>query len=265
MTPKLQVLICTLGEQGLRRVACQQLPQVSGVSYLVSCQSVVLQLPPALHRPDTEVFFTPTKGLSVNRNHALSLARAPYVLIADDDLNFTPEGLEAVIRALDENPDIDIAAFRLSSPTPRTYPPAGHDLFKPYPCYWPCSAELALRLSSFRAKDLRFNPLMGIGSPRLHSGEESLMLLVAKRRGMKGRFFPVTICEHPTASTGHALQNPPGVLQAEGAIILLTYPLTFIPRLALKAHRTPGSTLRAALHLLRGAAFALIHRRQLLS
>lgn len=261
---KLQVLVCTHTAQGLDRVARQTLPKVDGVEYVVSCQSPPAALPSALQRQDVKVFFTPTIGLSLNRNHALSHATAPYALIADDDLRFYPEGLQAVIDALDSHPEIDIAAFRLDSPSPRVYPQAEHDLFKPYRNYWPGSAELAVRTKSLKDSGLQFNPEMGLGSPAMHSGEESLLLLAARRKGLKGRFFPVTVCEHPAESTGSARQQTPGVLRAEGAIIALTYPATMALRILLKAHRTRGNTARNAWHLLKGAAYALAHRRRLL-
>lgn len=261
---KLQVLICTHTHLGLDRVARQSLPAVDGVAYLVSCQSDPAPLPAALERPDVEVVFTPTTGLSRNRNNALSHATAPYALIADDDLSFYPKGLKAVIDTLDKNPGIDIAAFRIDSPSKRTYPHGEHDLFTPYRHYCPCSAELAVRPASLRDHDVWFSPEMGLGSPSMHSGEESLLLLSAKRKGLKGRFFPITICRHPHDSTGQARQDSPGVLKAEGAIIVLTYPSSALLRILLKAHRSRGNTVRNAWHLLRGAAYAVTHRHKLL-
>lgn len=261
---KLQVLISTHGADGLEKVARQELPRLDGVEYIVSCQGGFPAIPSQLSRPDVRVIFTPTAGLSRNRNEALRHATAPYALIADNDLRFYPEGLLAIIDAFDRNPDIDIAAFRIDTPTPRTYPPAEHDLFKPFRCYWPSSVELAVRTEPLRKKGVWFHPEMGLGSRSMQSGEESLLLLTAKRRGLKGRFFPATICHHPAESTGRARQSAPGVLRAEGAIIALTYGASLLPRLLLKARRAPGSTLRNAGHLIKGAAYALAHRSQLL-
>lgn len=261
---KLQVLISTHSAKGLEQVASQSLPPVDGVEYLVSCQSEPVDIPAALRRNDVKVVFTPSTGLSHNRNNALRCATAPVALIADNDLRFYPDGLKGVIEAFEAHPEVDIAAFRIDSRSPRVYPPAEHDLFEPYRNYWPCSAELAVRPGSLRDNGIWFNPEMGLGSPKMHSGEESLLLLVAKRRGLMGRFFPITVCEHPEASTGSARQSSPGVLRAEGAIIALTYPATALPRILLKAHRTRGNTARNALHLLKGAAYAAAHRRRLL-
>lgn len=262
---KLQVLISTHAAQGLEKVACQSLPSVEGVEYIVSCQSEPMDIPQALDRNDVKVVFTPSIGLSNNRNNALRHATAPYALIADNDLRFYPEGLKGVIAAFEAHPETDIAAFRLDSPSPRVYPPAERDLFSPYRNYWPCSAELAVRPASLRGKGLWFNPEMGLGSPKMHSGEESLLLLAAKRKGLNGRFFPITVCEHPEASTGTARQSSPGVLRAEGAIIALTYPATAPLRILLKAHRSRGNTARNAWHLVKGALYAIAHRGRLLN
>lgn len=264
MNVKLQVAICTFRHDGLNRVASLYLPKVNEVSYLVSCQSEPTELPESLCRKDIEVVFSPTKGLSHNRNNALAHATAPYVLIADDDLVFYPDGLADIIDKFDNNPEIDIAAFRADMGDNKFYPLYEADIWYPPKGYWISSVEIALRMESVRRASLNFNPNWGIGSDYLHCGEENIFLLMARKSGLKGRFFPTTIVSHPEVSTGVRLQQRPGVLRAQGAYLVYAYPYTYIVRLLLKAKRTSGSFFANCRNLFIGALYAIRHRRKLL-
>lgn len=261
---KLQVAICTLGNEGLQKVGKLFLPKVDGVSYLVSCQNVPVNLPPSLYRNDVQVVFSPTKGLSNNRNNALIHLTAPYALIADDDLEFYPDGLRTIIEKFDANPEIDIATFRAEVGNNKFYPDFEADIWCPPKGYWISSIEIALRLESIRKFELSFNPFWGLGSERLHCGEENIFLLMAQKAGLKGRFFPITIVRHPEVSTGVRLQQSPGVLRAYGAYIVYAYPFTSIFRLPLKAWRTTGRFIVNCRYIFSGALYAIRYRRKLL-
>lgn len=261
---RLQVLIVTHGPQGLERVARMDLPEVDGVGYIVSCQSDSRPLPAALCRMDVTVSFTPTRGVGRNRNHALDLACAPYVLLADDDIILHRDGLRRLIELFDANPSLDVATLMCRRPDQGSYPPAGHDLRKRWKNYFPVNYEIALRLGSARRAGLRFCDIMGVGSPRFQSGEEDVLLLNAVRKGLCCRFFPILVCDHPSDTTGTRDARRPGVLQADGVNIALAYSLTILPRLMLKAWRVGGNVLKNFYYLSLGAAYALRHRGEFL-
>lgn len=259
-TLKLQVLICTLGREGMQHVAEMNLPRVAGTGWIISCQSEPAVIPPQLLRDDIEVYFTPTRGLSKNRNHALSKARASYCLIADDDLIFTNEGLEAVIRSMDARPEVDVATFRCDFPFKKDYPDSETDLPASARGYYVTSYEIALRLESARRAGLRFCEIMGIGADRFQSGEEYILMRDAQKAGLHCHFFPVTIVCHPGIPTGRRLSPGKGAIEADGVVIALEYKLTLLPRLLLKAFRTGGNPLRNFHYLLQGAVYALRHK-----
>lgn len=242
---KCQVLISTY--KSLDKAAAMALPQVEGLGYLISCQSEPMPIPLSLQRPDIEVHFNPTKGLSNNRNVALELATAPFVLIADDDLNYYAEGLRAAIKAYETNPSVDVFLFRYDSPSKKIYPPVETDLHNNYRHYNPTSVEIGLRMPT----SLRFNPAFGIGAPVFACGEEAMLLAEARDKGLTLRFFPIALCSHPSIPTGLVLPTP-GVLMAEGAVIRRLYPLTGLPRLILKALRTPTPLIPTFRLLLKG-------------
>ncbi len=262
---KLQVLIVTFGPQGLERVAAMDLPKVDEVGYIVSCQSEPMQVPEALKRDDVSVHFTPTRGVGRNRNNALSLASAPYGIIADDDLVYHPEGLSALIAKLDSEPNVDVATLMCKFQYPRRYPAPGHDLSIPYKNYQPTSYEIAFRLDSIRKAGVRFCDMLGVGSPRFQAGEEDVLILNALRKGLHCRFYPILVCDHPNNTTGYRDARRKGVLEANGVVIALTYGISTLPRLALKAWRTGGNIIRNFFYLCSGALYARRHRGEFLN
>lgn len=264
------MLVATLGGGGLLRFAASSPPRVDGVAYLVSCQHPDSPVPPEIpaelgQRPDIRVIFTPTKGLSVNRNHLFDNATAPLFLIADDDLTYDSNALKSAISAFDTNPDADLMTFRYDGPSLKHYPPDGHSLERPWKNYYISSIEIGGRLESVRRARLRFSPLAGIGAPVLTAGEEAFFIHSALKRGLRGIHCALTIATHPDQPTG--LRKPtPGFLKSRGAVIALTYPGTALLRIPWRSwadrHTVPPMTHFR--HLVSGAVYALRHRHSLL-
>lgn len=256
---RLQVLVCTLGKEGLGRTAKMVLPQLDGVGYVVSCQSEPCGIPEPLQRDDIEIYFTPGRGLSRNRNNAFAKTRAEYALIADDDLILTSDGLLAVIETFDSNPGTDIATFRCDFPFHKSYPESETSLPAKTKGYYTTSYEIAVRMESLLRSGLRFNGNMGLGSGRFTAGEEFVFIANALEAGLSCRFFPITIVRHPGIPTGRLANPPAGALEADGVIIAMGYRLSLLPRLLLKAWRSGGSFFSNFRHLLRGAVFQMRH------
>ena len=257
----LEVMISTLGSDGIKRVAAMTLPQMAGVSYLVSWQTVG-------EDSDVRVIRTASKGLSRNRNHALDHASADVLLIADDDLDYIPQGLEAVRTAFEADPDLDIGLFRYSNGCggyEKVYPQspvriAGH-LPKDY---YTTSMEIAIRREG-RSGSLRFHEEFGLGAPVLKCGEEELFLLSARRAGHKIVLFPVDLCVHRGLTTGNRRVADRGVYRGMGAVTALIYPLTFLPRFVLAAWRGKKRGIMkffpALINFIYGAAYMALRVR----
>ncbi len=271
---ELEVLISTFGAEGLRRVATMALPEMDEVKYLVSCQCPghdSLELPPELQRKDVKVIFTPTKGLSVNRNNAISHATAPLCLISDDDLSFTPEGFRSVITVFGENPDLDVATFQYTVTDGRfekSYPSESFPLSDPAKGYFVTSFEIAFRRESVIKSGVWFNRNFGLGAPLYGSGEEELWIKDLLDAGLNARFYPYVIAAHADCSTtGVRLMDSPPVLRAAGAVIKRLYPATSFPRVLLKAWRSSrasGAGLGECLRpLLYGWWQATVHPKKL--
>jgi hypothetical protein len=258
----LDVAICTFAPQGIERVAAMSLPRLDGVTYIVSWQQPGnAVVPQALLRDDVRIFTTDSIGLSKNRNHAHAHCTADVVLVADDDLQYTPQGLQAVIDTFVANPGVDVATFRYATAgESKIYPPTQHNLRTPFRFYYVTSFEIAFRRESITRVDLSFCELAGLGAPYLHAGEEQIFLHHCLKSGLTCVFFPLTIVTHAGLTTSVTRATDPGVIRARGAANRLCRgSFTALTRLPIEAFRTPLNPLRALLFLSQGYLYSLTH------
>lgn len=228
---KLQVLICTLGQEGIERVASCAHPKVEGVEYLVSWQLTngPRKIPEALQRPDFKIITNTTRGLSRNRNIALIASTAPTALIADDDVKYTAESLRKLMEAFETYPEADVLLCRALH---------GDGLpFKPHPDkvvtlaeqpkgYYVISFEIAFRTAPVKRAGILFNELFGIGAP-LPMGEESIWLTDMVNAGLKVLLLPLDICTHPGLTTSERNGKDPIHIGAKGAAVMHMHPLSW--------------------------------------
>lgn len=233
----LEVLICTYGDEGIKRVAKMGLPRVNDVKYLISWQTNVPNsaIPEELFRDDVLILTTSSTGLSNNRNHSIANATGDICLIADDDLTYTSHQLQCVIGTFERNPDVDIALFRYSGGDNKAYPDYEFDLCAIIPKgYYITSFEIAFRRQRL-SSGVRFDPRFGVGAS-MPAGEEYLFVQHALKAGLRCRFFPETITHHEGLTTGSRQQSM-GVLQANGVCIAVGYGLLGLLRLPVIAWR----------------------------
>lgn len=263
MDLKLDVLVCTTAKR-LPSIDIGGWPQIAGVRYIISCQNPE-ELPIFFTcRPDIELHEFANRGLSVNRNQAFSLAKAPYVLIADDDTSFRADGLHKIIGTFDKNPALDYITFYSEQPEKRIYPPDGHDLAKPFPHYSPISFEIALRRESIERIGLQFSPLAGIGAPYLWAGEELFFLINARKKGLIGIFCNFTVAIHPAETTSVHSASKPGVIRAKGAVMRISRgSLTALTRFPIEAMRSEAPFFKAFKYLMQGYLYSIKHRKEL--
>lgn len=240
-TPRLtlDVLICTYTPAGILRVEAMDLPVVAGVRYIVSWQEHHdAEVPASLaSRTDVDVLRLDQKGLSFNRNNAIEASTADVWLVADDDLRYIPEQLNAVRRVFEENPSLDYASFMFDGSGSKIYPSSECDLTSGLPKgFYQTSFEVAVRPRGLASK-LRFHPAFGLGSPWLHAAEEEMLLLTARKLKLNCRFFPIVITTHTGPTTGTRPVTDPCVLRAWGAYMYFAFPFTFPMRVPLKAWR----------------------------
>lgn len=268
MAVKLQILICTYGKR-LTEIDIDGMPFMPDVHYLVCCQNPDgLNLSDAARRlterGDTDVLFFEDKGLSINRNHSLRTATAPYVMLGDDDVSWREEGLRRIIDTFDSDPTLDIVTIRSELLEKRVYPPDGHDLSKRARFYSAISFEISLRRESIKRIGLQFSPLAGIGAPYLKCGEEELFLYHALNGGLKGRFIDVVAVHHRGETTSVRQCAEPAIIRAKGALMrILRGNAKAIIRLPIEAWRAPIGFFRALWYLIQGFCYSVKHRKEL--
>lgn len=236
------MLVAVYGLDGIRRLARSARPPVDGVRYVVNVQGVEAgtKLPDELVRPDMLVRFTDSIGVSRNRNELLDRAEAPLVLMSDDDLDYTPEGLQGVLAAFARYPDADILTFRHSGDDPATvtFPTEGFDLRQAPKGYFVTCFDIAMRRNE-ATKGLRFDERFSIGTPFPH-GEEDIFMADARRKRLTARYVPLTVSHHPGMTTYPRLRTTPRYIRGKGAVFVRTRPYSWPLRMMAHGLRESG-------------------------
>lgn len=208
----LDVLICTIDE-GILRVPKVLLPPAEGIRWVVSMQYTdrrfVDMVPTELtSRPDLTLTLLEGRGLSRNRNNAMSKATGDILLLADDDCRYTAEALQTVIRTYELMANADIICFAAKTyegMPMKTYP--GNAMSYQLAVkqgYYPSSIEISMKAGLGLLFDERF----GLGSELLCAGEEDVLMKDALDSGYKAIFMPRYIVESNATTTGtHFIGN----------------------------------------------------------
>lgn len=148
------------------------------------------------------------KGLSKSRNKGISNATGDICIISDDDVEYIKNYEEIILKAFDENPDIDIITFRIVTPE--------GEMFKNYKdnefehtkrsILKVSSIEVAFRLKSIKNNNIRFDEDFGLGSKYI-SGEENIFLMDSIKKGLKIKYIPEVIAIHEKESSGKILNE----------------------------------------------------------
>jgi len=138
---------------------------------------------------------TTQRGVGKNRNLALSYATANICIFADDDVRYIDSYRDRVIAAFEEVPDADVIIFNLTSQSQRIqrqnkrvkkcskWNMLGYGTYR-----------IAFKLSKIHKANIWFTQLFG-GGCKYASGEDSLWLLEAIRKGLKIYTHPLVIGE----------------------------------------------------------------------
>lgn len=264
----LEVQICTYGSRinGLLR---RSLPQVPGVRYRISVQNpghenLADAIKALQTRPDIIVHENYGRGLSNNRNYLINLAEAPYILIADDDIDYNANGLSQLRDTLTEHPEYDFITVRVKTEEEHVYPQDMHPLNVPVRFYSPISFEIVVKRSFLEQTSIRFSPLAGVNAPFLAAGEEDLFIHHLKKAGANGIFRDIELGVHDGPTTCAHSATRPGVLAAKGALLRIIYgPISSLMRFPVEAHRSSAPWFKAMYYYLYGYLYSIRHRKEL--
>lgn len=232
----IDILICTLDE-GIQKVPYVLMPEQYGVRYVVSMQwteeSKLGLVPECLKtRDDVTMTYLEGRGLSRNRNNAISHAQGDVLVIADDDNRYTPQFVETIRLAYSSHPDVDIITFQGLDYD-------GHPIHE-YPAMYVCSCEMTFRKHVTTQFDVRF----GLGSRMFCAGEEQVWMKDAECAGWKAVYVPKPIVMTSADTTGiHFLGNAQ-LQRSKGATFRYVY-----------------GTADAVWRSIKEAGWYLVHRR----
>lgn len=143
------------------------------------------------------LFSTKDRGVGRNRNKALIYATGEYLLFADQDMIYEPGYEKMVLDAFQKQPDADMIAFNLRYRNRFTKGRAPGKRFKRI--YWwnamrYGAARIAIRRRAVEKHCLSFSVLYG-GGAEFSSGEDSLFIREALRKGLRLYYSPQIIAE----------------------------------------------------------------------
>ncbi len=133
------------------------------------------------------------RGVGRNRNNALLRAEGDLVLFADEDIVYTDDYEDRILRAFEENPDADGLFFNVEAEEGRkTYENMRRKRIRwynygRYPTY-----SLCLRREALLKANVWFSLLFGGGAP-YSNGEDSLFIHDCLKKGLKIYGVPIHI------------------------------------------------------------------------
>jgi len=185
---------------------------------------------------------TSTRGVGINRNLALTFANAEICLFADDDVKYVDNLENIILQEFDSHPDADVFIFHLDTDdnerqqikyTKTRY----HGRFERMP--WG-GFRIAVRLDSIRKANLWFTTLFG-GGCIFPSGEDSMWLIDAKRKGLKFYVSKETIGTVSFNESTWFTGADEKFYFGKGAFYASVHSKTFIPWMLYFASRTRHS------------------------
>jgi glycosyltransferase involved in cell wall biosynthesis len=204
---KIDILICTI-DDGIQNIHQLLEPFHEDVEYKISHQyrdEKYLMIPDNLKRKEVMISQISGKGLSRNRNNALKMANADIAVIADDDVRYLPESFKIIAGVFEKDPLLDVACFKIKTlegePEFKDYPKE-ECVLKKHRHHYISSIEIAFRVESVKAKNILFDERFGLGSEKIPDAEEIVFIKDCIKSGIKVKFFPEYIVQHPFENSG---------------------------------------------------------------
>ncbi|MCM1313264.1 MAG: glycosyltransferase [Bacteroides sp.] len=236
------ILICTLDSR-IKDVVSVIMEARENIRYIVSMQytspEYLKDIPKELkEREDVDIFTLEGRGLSRNRNFALSKSKADICIVSDDDARYKEEYINTVLQIYESNKDTDIALFQTISSKGifhKKYPENRMSYAKAEQLYYyPTSVEITFRRDRILKAGISFNEHYGLGADFLVSGEESVFLKDAEDARLTVEYFPHVIAESPLDTTGEHFLTDIRVQRSKGATFCYCYGLCKAVYLCLK-------------------------------
>jgi glycosyltransferase involved in cell wall biosynthesis len=141
-------------------------------------------------------------GVAKSRNEVLLQTKGEYLVFADDDVVFT-DGLDAVVKYLDDHSDVDLVlakAIDESGHERKRYPSTSQKLNR-FNSARAATYEMVVRAERVRSKGIIFDTSFGAGAAN-YLGDEYIFICDLLAAGLKAVYLPIVIAKHPKDSSG---------------------------------------------------------------
>lgn len=201
----LNVLISTIDDR-IEQVESVILERREDLKYIISHQytdTKFIYVPNKLVREDVVISRLQGKGVARSRNNVIKLADADIVLFSDDDVKYTHEYFDKIIKIFSDDPLLDVGVFKIKTPE-------GDPEYKKYPSkamklkrlpFSVGTIEIACRIERVREFGIWFDERFGLGNNFLVGSEESIFIIDCIKAGLNVWFYPEYIVQHPFIST----------------------------------------------------------------
>jgi len=169
-----------------------------------------------------------SKGLSKSRNIGLHNTSAEITIPTDDDVVFFPNLEDTIKTAFGHYPDADIITFQTIDATTNKLrkkykkKPFKHNIRTLLKV---SSIEIAYKTKSINKHRIKYDEKFGLGTNK-PTGEETIFLINALRKGLKIYYFPFPLCSHPL-ETSNTWYNK-NLILAKGALFKKIFPITYL-------------------------------------
>lgn len=207
-----------------------------------------------LNQNNLRILSFPEKGLSKSRNRSLDQITESIGLISDQDIQFKKGFQDIIISEFEQYPNADIIVFQIEDEQ--------GNLLKKYrkeACWMNqrdimkvSSVEIAFKASSILKNKLSFDEDFGLGAT-FPTGEETIFLSDALKKGLQIKYLPFPIVIHPRNSSGRQFLNNASLIRAKGAMFyrmfgINAYPISII--FAIRKFKLSSDTLVNFVHLM---------------
>lgn len=144
------------------------------------------------------------KGVTKLRNEVIKHATGEYVIFADDDITFKPEGIRRALTYLDQYKDVALLLGQTvddSGKLRKNYPERITKLTKLNSAK-AATYEMIIRLDAIKKAGITFDENFGAGAETTYLGDEYIFIADLISANLRCEYSPIVLAIHPTESSG---------------------------------------------------------------
>lgn len=194
----------------LKNIVLPEISSQPGWDVLITVQSgtdyppTVDQLltSPAGERVTTKAFIG--AGVTKLRNQVINNAHGEFIVFADDDISFIPQGIEEALAYLSANPEVALLLCQAVDETGvlrKNYPSKARRLTKLNSAR-AATYEMIVRREVIQRSGVRFDENFGAGHETNYLGDEYIFISDLISAGLRCEYAPIKIAVHPRDSSG---------------------------------------------------------------